>query len=47
MNSDELLDKCRSRGADRLLLLLGDKAARFIADIFDARGDNGAAVDAR
>ena len=33
-------------GADRLLLVGGDEAARLIGEVFDARGDHRAAMDA-
>ena len=38
-------DQRRRGGADRLLLLGGDEAARFIGEVLDAGGDDGAAMD--
>ncbi len=40
-------DQRRCRRTDRLLLLGGDEAACLIGEIFDAGGDDGAAMDPR
>ena len=47
MNSEALLGiSAAARDADRALLLGGDEPARLVGDVLDARGDDGAAMDA-
>ena len=38
---------CRGGGADRLLFFRRDEPARFVSEVFDAGGDDGAAMNPR